>query len=154
MHVPEPTAPRTIRVTSHDVTEGGTIPEWVTCRGDGASPSFAWAGVGEGTVALAVVVSDPDAPRGTFLHWLVTGLPPHDGAFSRGGAPDGAVELANSTGDVGWCPPCPPSGTHRYVFAVHALDAHVTGGSSQETLDAIARHTVAWGALTGLVTAR
>lgn len=154
MRVPEPTAPRTIRVSSPDFTEGAAIPEAVTCRGDGTSPAFAWSGVPEGTVALAVVVSDPDAPRGTFLHWLVTGLPPVDGAFERGAAPDGAVELASSTGELGWCPPCPPSGTHRYVFAVHALDAHVTAASSQATLDAIAAHTLAWGTLTGLVAAR
>ena len=154
MHVPEPTVPRTIGVTSPDFDEGARIPERFTCAGEGTSPGFRWHGVPADAVALAVVVSDPDAPRGTFLHWLVTGLPARDGEFERGGAPDGAVELASSTHEAGWCPPCPPSGVHRYVFAVHALDGHVAASSSQDALDAIGAHTIAWGSLTGLVAAR
>ena len=110
MQIPEPASPRTITVTSPDFDEGGHLPERFTCLGGGSSPAFAWTGVPADAVALAVVVSDPDAPRGAFLHWLVTGLAARDGEFDRGGAPDGAVELASSTRAVGWCPPCPPSG--------------------------------------------
>ena len=152
--VPVPALPRTIRVTSPEFGEGGRIPARFTCAGAGVSPAFAWSGVPADAVALAVVVSDPDAPRSTFMHWLVTGLPPRDGRFAEGAAPAGAVELPNSGREPGWYPPCPPSGVHRYVFAVHALDAAVTAPSSQDALDAIGRHPLAWGTLTGLVPAR
>lgn len=150
MKVPTPQLPRTIDVTSPEFDEGRPIPARFTCRGSGVSPAFKWSGVPEEAVAVAVIVSDPDAPRGTFLHWLVTGLPGEDGGFDEGAAPRGR-ELINSANEAGWCPPCPPSGTHRYIFAVHALDQPVTASSSQPALDEIADHTIAWGSLTGLV---
>lgn len=154
MDVPQPTLHRTIEVASRDFVEGGVIPDPFTCHGPGASPAFTWSGVPADATTVAVVVSDPDAPSGTFLHWLVTGLPAADGGFPAGATVAGAREWANSGRTTGWYPPCPPSGTHRYVFAVFALDAHVEAGSSQEALQAIDAHVVAWGTLTGLVRAR
>lgn len=154
MQVPQPALRPTIAVTSPSFVEGGTIPSRFTCSGAGTSPAFAWSGVPASAVSIAVVVSDPDAPRGTFLHWLVTGLPPRDGDFSEGSAPAGAHESVNSAREAGWCAPCPPSGTHRYVFAVYALDVPLAGGRTEEVLARIGRHTVAWGTLTGLVGAR
>lgn len=153
MKVPEPRLPRTIAVTSPAFADGGPIRARHTCAGDGVAPRLAWSGVPADAVGLALVVSDPDAPRGTFLHWLVTGLPPRDGGVAEGAAPGGR-EWPNSGGAPGWYPPCPPSGVHRYVFAVHALDAAVDARTSQEALDHLAAHTVAWGRLVGLVAAR
>lgn len=153
MDIPQPALGRTLTVTSPSFADGGAIPVHFTCHGAGPSPAFAWTGVPSDAVALAVVVSDPDAPRGTFLHWLVTGLPARDGRFAEGAAPDGAREWPSSARKPGWYPPCPPGGTHRYVFAVYALDAPVAGFTSQEVLDQIGAHTVAWGSLTGLVRA-
>lgn len=154
MDIPPPNLPQKIRVTSPAFVEGGMIPTLFTCKGAGTSPAFTWSGVPSDAVALAVVVSDPDAPRGTFLHWLVTELPVGDGAFAEGAAPDDAVEWPSSTTEPGWCPPCPPSGTHRYYFAVHALDAPVTGDTSQQVIDRINAHTIAWGSVMGRVQAR
>lgn len=153
MDITPPTLLRTIKVTSSAFAEGGSIPARFTCKGAGPSPDLTWTGVPAGATALAVVVSDPDAPRGTFLHWLVTGLPARDGRFPEGSALPGSLEGINSTGRQGWCPPCPPSGRHRYIFALHALDAPVGGSSSQRVIDDIAAHTIAWGSLTGLVSA-
>ncbi len=151
MHVPYPSTPRTIHVTSPDFRDGEPLPRRFTCHGDGLSPAFDWSGVPSSTVAVAVVVSDPDAPRSTFLHWLVTGLPGRDGRFEEGSAPTGTREWPNSGRAPGWYPPCPPSGRHRYVFAVHALDAAPRGSTSEQVLEAIGTHTIAWGSLTGLV---
>lgn len=151
MDVPQPSMPKTLRVTSPAFAEGDHIPTRFTCRGREISPAFAWVGVPADAVGVAVVVSDPDAPRGTYLHWLVTGLAPSDAGFAEGAAPAGSREWPSSAGTPGWIGPCPPSGTHRYIFAVHALDALVDGSTSQEVLAWIGAHTIAWGALTGLV---
>lgn len=151
MDVPQPSAPRTISVTSPAFDDGAAIPARFTCKGPGVSPPFAWSGVPPQAVSLAVVVSDPDAARPSFVHWLVTGLPAHDGRLAEGAAPRGTRQWPNSTGTPDWCPPCPPSGTHRYFFAVHALDAAVDGTTSQQVLAQIGAHTIAWGTLMGLV---
>ena len=84
---------------------------------------------------------------------LVTGLEPRDGSFGDGAPPRGAREFPNSARSRGWVPPCPPSGTHRYLFAVYALDAGVRAASSEDALAQIRRHVIAWGALTTLVSA-
>ena len=153
MEIQLPPIQPTITVASPDFEEGGVIPTRFTCEGIGLSPALLWAGVPADAVALAVIVSDPDAPGGTFLHWLVTELEPMDGSFGRGVAPRGGREWPNSIEEAKWCPPCPPSGTHRYTFSVHVLDRDVTGTTSQQVLDEIIAHTVEWGSLTGLVSA-
>ena len=151
MDVQLPSTPPTITVASPDFEEGGVIPERFTCEGLGLSPAILWAGVPDDAVSLAVIVSDPDAPGGTFLHWLVTELEPRDGSFERGVPPEGATEWPNSIDEARWCPPCPPSGTHRYIFSVHALDSRVVGDTSQQVVDEVIAHTVEWGRITGLV---
>lgn len=151
MKVPQASLTRTLKVISPAFGESEPMPPRFTCKGEGLSPAFGWSGVPRVAVALAVIVSDPDAPHGAFLHWLVTGLPARDGGFKEGKAPAGVGEWPNSGRTTGWYPPCPPSGIHRYVFAVHALDAAIRGASSQHVLDEIGAHTIAWGSLTGLV---
>lgn len=153
MRFPDPDVPRTIEVSSPAFRDGATIPRRFTCEGAGTSPELRWTGVREGAASLALVVTDPDAPRGTFLHWLVWDIPPGDGGVAAGAVPAGAREGENSGRRVGWYPPCPPSGTHRYVFTVYALDAHVRGRDAQRVLDDVARHAIARGSLTGTVAA-
>jgi Raf kinase inhibitor-like YbhB/YbcL family protein len=140
-----------MRVTSPAFAEGGTIPERYTCHGAGTAPDVAWSGVPDGAASVALVVSDPDAPGGTFVHWVVTGLPPADGALTGGKVPAGGREADNSAGDAGWTAPCPPSGTHHYLFTVYALRQPPQGDGTQELLDDIGRQAVASGTLTGLV---
>jgi Raf kinase inhibitor-like YbhB/YbcL family protein len=143
----------TITVTSPDFADGATIPEQYTCRGAGTFPSLAWRGVPAEATSVALTVLDPDAPRGTFVHWVLYDLPAGDGGLTSGTVPAGASEGTNSGGRSGWYPPCPPSGQHHYVFTVHALTAPVAG-SGQAVLDEIRRGAVAHGTLTGLVAAR
>lgn len=152
MRVREAAVPTTITVTSPAFGEGAAIPREYTCRGAGRVPPLRWRGVPGEAKSLALVVSDPDAPRGTFVHWVVYDLAPDDGGLT-GGPPAGAREAENSAGRTGWFPPCPPSGTHRYVFTVHALEEGVRGRSTQDVLDDIERRSIGRGTLTGLVAA-
>lgn len=156
--IPQPDVPATIEVTSPAFFDGRPIPERHTCHGAGTSPALRWEGVPDGAASLALVVWDPDAPRGAFLHWLVYDVTPGDGGVAAGRVPDGAGggearEGENSARRSGWFPPCPPSGTHRYVFTVYALDASVRGRDSQHVLDDVARHAIATGSLMGTVSA-
>jgi len=149
---PAPDAPSSITVTSRTFADGQPIPADNTCQGSGTPPALAWTGVPAAAKSLALVVDDPDAPRGTYVHWVVYDLQPADGTLA-GPAPGDAREAPNSGGGEGWTPPCPPSGTHHYRFTVFALDGAVSGDSTQAVLDDIGRRTIASGTLTGLVTA-
>jgi Raf kinase inhibitor-like YbhB/YbcL family protein len=150
--VPRSSAPATITVTSAAFADGATIPVRFTCRGAGGVPPLHWTGVPGEAQSVALVVSDPDAPGGTFLHRVAYDLPGGDVELRDGRLPPGAQEAQNSAGRSGWSPPCPPSGTHHYLFTVYALRGHVAGVSNAEVLDAIARQAIAKGQLTGTVT--
>lgn len=153
MRVPEPTGTQTIEVTSPAFSDGEQIPPAFTCKGDGGAPPLAWQGVPAEAASLALVVSDPDAPSGTFVHWVLYDLQASDGALPADEVPPGAREADNSAGERGWYPPCPPSGTHHYRFTVYALGEPLTEGRTQALLDEIGEVAVAQGTLTGLVSA-
>jgi Raf kinase inhibitor-like YbhB/YbcL family protein len=141
-------------VTSPSFVDGGTIPADFTCTGAGRPPDIAWTGDSHGATAYAVVVDDPDAPGGTFVHRVVVDLP---ATATRLGAdpPSGAREADNSAHRRGWTPPCPPSGTHHYRFTVYGLSAPTgvaDGAAPDAAIDAITSHAVVQGRLTGLVT--
>ena len=87
-------------------------------------------------VALALVVSDPDAANGTFYHWIVADIPPETTGFELGATPDGVV-AQNSTGQSAYMGPCPPSGTHHYRFTVYALDKKTGLTEGADTTDAL-----------------
>ena len=151
---PTGTAPMSVAVHSRAFADGAPIPARYTCDGAGGIPRVQWSSVPGGARALALVVDDPDAPGGTFTHWLVLDLPPDTRAVGPGTLPSGAVEGANSAGDEGWTPPCPPQGdpAHHYRFTVYALDAETglsAGASPDDAADAIDRHEIARGRLTG-----
>ena len=151
-----PSAPSTLTVTSGAFADGGTIPAEFTCTGGGRRPPLAWSGDLRGAKALAVVVDDPDAPGGTYYHWIVVDLPAGTTRLGEG-APPGGREIRNSAGRASWTPPCPPSGTHHYRFTVYGLSA-ATGlasvASLNDALSAIKRTAVVQGRLVGLVTHR
>jgi Raf kinase inhibitor-like YbhB/YbcL family protein len=112
-------------VRSSAFSEGDTVPIQFTCDGDNVSPPLSWSGVPEGATELRVSVTDPDAPSGTFTHWLVTGIDPSSTDVGQGMVPTRGTEETNSFGETGYGGPCPPQGhePHRYVFTVQALDA-------------------------------
>lgn len=106
---------------------GDSIPAEYTCDGLDISPPLEWGGVPEGTVSLALVCDDPDAPVGTWVHWVIFDIPPGTTSLPAGvpadtTLADGAVQGRNSWGRTGYGGPCPPFGTHRYYFRLYALD--------------------------------
>lgn len=109
----------------------GPIPAMYTCDGRDASPPLAWAGVPSGAKSLALIVDDPDAPdpkapKMTWVHWVIYGLPAADAGLREGVAanelPKGTREGINDWGRTGYGGPCPPVGRHRYFFKLYALD--------------------------------
>jgi Raf kinase inhibitor-like YbhB/YbcL family protein len=141
-----------ITVDSPDITEGGPIPARYTCDGQGVSPPLRWSGVPPDAAVLALVVDDPDAPRGTYTHWVVVDIDPAVTSVARGQSPPGAQQIVNSAGRAFYMGPCPPSGVHHYRFTVYALSRRLalpSRASLQSALDAIAEAATAQGRLTG-----
>jgi Raf kinase inhibitor-like YbhB/YbcL family protein len=113
-----------LEIRSSALSEGDTVPIRFTCDGDNVSPPLSWSGVPAGAAELRISVRDPDAPSGTFTHWLVTRIDPSSLEVGEGKIPAGGTEGPNSFGETGYGGPCPPPGNpHRYVFTVEALDA-------------------------------
>ena len=146
-----------ISLTSSAFEDDGPIPPRYTCDGEGPSPPLAWNDPPSGTLSFALIVDDPDAPRGTFTHWVLFNLPAGARALSEDvpgieRLPDGSVQGRNDFPGTGWGGPCPPSGTHRYRFFIYALDATLDlppVASKQQVLDAMEGRVLAEGRLTG-----
>jgi len=100
-----------------------SIPPEFTCDGLDVSPALMIDGVPEGTKSLVLIVEDPDAPRGTWDHWILFNIDPSVRRIEKGGVPSGSVEATNDFGRNYYGGPCPPSGTHHYFFKLYALDA-------------------------------
>jgi Raf kinase inhibitor-like YbhB/YbcL family protein len=92
-----------------------------TCDGDDLSPHLAWDEVPEGVKSFAIIVDDPDAPMGTWVHWLIANIPGSVRELTRGLVPTGATQVRNNFGKLDYGGPCPPGGTHRYFFKLFAL---------------------------------
>ena len=109
---------------SFDVTtvwsDDAPIDPKYSCKGANLSPPVSWSNVPEGTVEIAIVMTDPDANG--FVHWAVAGIPPTAGQAAADAAIPGAIEGKNDFGDTGYGGPCPPTGTHTYLMQVYALD--------------------------------
>ena len=138
-----------LKVTSTAFAANQAIPSQYTCDGADSSPPVAWSAVPGNTRSLALLVEDPDAPDGTFTHWLVTGIAPTTTAITTGaGLPAGAVAAKNGKGDTGYTGPCPPSGRHHYYFHVYALETTIPAPATKEDfLGSIDGHVLAEGQL-------
>lgn len=148
----------TIELTSPAFENGGKIPKKFTCDGADVSPPLAWSNVPEGTMSLALVCDDPDAPVGTWVHWVLYGVPP-DTTSLRQGVPAGRIvrgvgrQGRNDFKRLGYGGPCPPPGKpHRYFFKVYALDVELVlepGAKKSELEKAMRDHILAEGRLVG-----
>ncbi|WP_405885244.1 YbhB/YbcL family Raf kinase inhibitor-like protein [Streptomyces sp. NBC_01136] len=148
-----PGTSKTITVTSPAFADGGTVPRRFTCDGVNQSPPLTFTGVPGGAAESVVLVEDLDAARGTFVHWLMWGIDPHEATLSAGAVPKGAVQGRNGFGQRRYGGPCPPSGKpHHYVFSVYAADRRLNL-PEDATVDAVRRalagHTVGSGTLVG-----
>ncbi len=146
-----------IKLTSSAFEDGGMIPSKYTCDGDDVSPPLNWDNVPEEVRSIALICDDPDAPMGTWVHWVLFNLPagarelsenvPADNTLA-----DGARQGLTDFGRVGYGGPCPPGGTHRYFFKIYALDVQVELASTarkQDLLGAMEGHILAQGQLVG-----
>lgn len=146
--------PKTMTLTSPAFVEGDRVPPKFTCDGYDVSPALRIVGAPPGAKALALVMDDPDAPRGTWTHWTLWDLPPATSEVPEAAHVEalGAKLGMTDSGAPGWGGPCPPSGTHRYFFRVFALDAPLGLGAGASVADvwaALAKRTLAWGELMG-----
>jgi Raf kinase inhibitor-like YbhB/YbcL family protein len=151
----------TIRLTSPAFAEGEAIPRQYTCDGEDRSPPLEWSGVPPQARSLALTCDDPDAPSGTWSHWVAFNLPPEVATLPEGVTASDPVRLAsgaearqgkNDFDKIGYGGPCPPSGTHRYIFRLYALDAMLepqAGATRGAFLAALRGHVLAQGRLTG-----
>jgi Raf kinase inhibitor-like YbhB/YbcL family protein len=126
---------------------GSALPDLFSCKGASESPAVSWDGIPAGTKSLVLILEDPDAPSGTFTHWIVYNIPANvrsipSGQTAQKVLANGAQQGQSSAGSRGYYPPCPPIGaTHRYAFRLYAVDMDIT----QPTAD---RDSIDW-ALTG-----
>jgi len=113
-------------ISSHAFDNGRPIPKSYTCDGENVSPPLSWANPPSGTQSFALVVDDPDAPKGTFHHWAVYNIPPDADHLAEDISADGAAykQAHNDAGNLGYGGPCPPHGhgRHHYRFRLYALD--------------------------------
>lgn len=116
--------PKGLYVISAVFRDGAPIPPQYTCKGQNVNPPLNIFNPPKGTQSLTLVMHDPDAVSGDFLHWLVWDIPPSTEGISVNSVPIGAVQGQNGSGNGGYTGPCPPkgSGTHRYIFDFYALD--------------------------------
>lgn len=109
-----------MKIISIAFTDGDNIPEKYTCKGENINPELQFDDVPTEAKALVLIMDDPDAPRGTFTHWLVYNMPPETRVIPENSAPPG-MQATNGAGENKYIGPCPPSGIHRYYFKLYAL---------------------------------
>jgi Raf kinase inhibitor-like YbhB/YbcL family protein len=150
------------QLTSTAFATGQPIPARYSCLGQDVSPPLAWTDPPQGTQSFALIADDPDAPVGTWVHWVLYNLPadslglPED-VPSEDTLADGSRHGQNSWGRVGYGGPCPPSGTHRYFFGLYALDTQLdlpVGKDKKQLLKAMEGHVLAQAELMGTFTRR
>ena len=146
-----------IKITSSAFEDGGMIPAKYTCDGADISPPLRWDVVSEGTKSIALICDDPDAPIGTWVHWVLFNLPADTKELAENIPPDktlpnGAKQGITDFGRNGYGGPCPPSGTHRYFFKVYALDTQIdltSSANKAQLLKAMEGHILGQGQLMG-----
>ncbi|MGF1515007.1 MAG: YbhB/YbcL family Raf kinase inhibitor-like protein [Elainellaceae cyanobacterium] len=128
-----------------------------TCDGEDISPPLSWQGVPAAAESLVIIVDDPDAPGGTFVHWVLYNLSADELALPAAVPPAAELEQGrrqgkNDFGNLGYGGPCPPRGTHRYRFKVYALEQPLTleaGATKRQVIEAMSEHVLAGGELVG-----
>ncbi|BBB49589.1 YbhB/YbcL family Raf kinase inhibitor-like protein [Pelolinea submarina] len=137
-----------MKITSTAFNDGTPIPPKYTCDGEDTSIPLKWQDVPDNAKSLALIMVDPDAPRGTWVHWVMYNLPAEQGELAEGQPiaavlPNGAIQGKNTSGEIGYSGPCPPDRQHRYFFKLYALDCMLekqTGMTKAALLEAMQGH--------------
>ncbi len=138
-----------VRISSSAFEDGDPIPVRYTCDGEDVSPPLAWDGAPHGTLSLALICDDPDAPVGTWVHWVIFNIPADSRSLPEGvllaeSGPGGSVQGKNDFMRLGYGGPCPPRGSpHRYFFKLYALDRELAlevGATKRDLLEAMEGH--------------
>jgi Raf kinase inhibitor-like YbhB/YbcL family protein len=147
-----------LKLKSSDFASGGMIPKQFTCDGADSSPTLEWSDPPGGTKSFALIVDDPDAPVGSWVHWVVFDLPTNLRTLARNvpkkeELADGSRQGRNDFGKIGYGGPCPPPGApHRYFFRIYALDTKLnlkSGATKKDVESAKEGHVLAEGELMG-----
>jgi Raf kinase inhibitor-like YbhB/YbcL family protein len=141
-----------LTLTSDAFANGQSIPAKYTCKGKNISPALAWTEPPAGTQSLALIMDDPDAPGGTWVHWVLFNIPVGTRTLPEDLHVSDISVGKNSWGDMRYGGPCPPGGTHRYFFKLYALDSNLSlspGATKDQVLKAMDGHTLAQGELVG-----
>jgi Raf kinase inhibitor-like YbhB/YbcL family protein len=156
---PTPEADMSLDLKSDAFVNGQSIPAKYSCVGKNVSPALTWGDPPAGTQSFALIVDDPDAPMGTWVHWVLYNIPADQRSLTenlpvsgKNVDPNAIYFGKNSSGNTRYDGPCPPSGTHRYYFKLYALDALVDllpGATKDELLKAMQGHILAQGELMG-----
>ena len=139
-----------LKLISTVFSHNGHIPPKYTCEGENINPPLKVENIPDETRTLALIVEDPDAPRGVFTHWIMWNISPNE-AIAEGSNP--SISGTNSFGKTGYGGPCPPSGEHRYFFRVFALDDELdllAGATKEDLLNAMKEHIIASAELMGV----
>jgi Raf kinase inhibitor-like YbhB/YbcL family protein len=146
-----------MKITSSAFAEGSNIPSKYTCDGQDISPPLEWKDAPEGTKSFALISDDPDAPVGTWVHWVAFNIPPNVTKLEENMKRDkefknGMRQGNNDWPKIGYGGPCPPSGIHRYYFKLYALDTVLDikpGATKEQLLKAMKGHVLAEAQLMG-----
>ncbi len=146
-----------IAISSTAFKEGEIIPKKYTCDGENVSPPLEWSGIPKGTKSLALIADDPDAPHGTWVHWVLFNIPSDVNGLPENIPPrstlkNGARQGMNDSRKLGYDGPCPPGGTHRYFFKLYALGIDLSlesGATKSQLLKAMEGHVLGEGRLMG-----
>lgn len=146
-----------IKITSSAFEPGGMIPVQYTCDGQDVSPPLSWGDMPEGTASIALICDDPDAPMGTWVHWVLFDLQPDTRGLPENIPTEESLDMGGTHGTndfrrLGYGGPCPPGGTHRYFFKIYALDKKMdipAGSTKAQLLKAMEGHILAEGELMG-----
>jgi len=149
-----------MELTSNAFTQGQPIPEQYSCKGENISPALSWGEPPADTQSFALIMDDPDAPAGTWVHWVLFNIPASTRSLPEAfpadkTLPNGSMSGKSSFGGPGYGGPCPPSGTHRYFFKLYALDemlAISAGANKGELEKAMVGHILAQAELMGTFT--
>jgi Raf kinase inhibitor-like YbhB/YbcL family protein len=147
----------TIKITSTAFKEGEMIPSKYTCDGENISPQIAWTNFPDKTKSFVLISDDPNAPMGTWVHWVVYNIPANVSELKEkfpkdAKSDDGTMQGTTDFKRIGYGGPCPPSGTHRYYFKIYALDTILKvkpGLTKNEILNEMQGHILAEGQLMG-----